>query len=145
MNQGLRYPLIGIGVRLVLRFIPILFFGEDVYVHIHDNLEAEHLYFHLMKEQGILFDAGKGAVMEGVMNGIPRQFFRSGFTIIGLLYWLFPSFWAYQINDLLIRFLAFLFTYEMARGGFGLENRKSFLLALIYTVLRYSPFMVFPF
>ena len=99
MNRSL---FLSIGILIVL-FLPILLLGEDSYILLHDNLDSEFIYLHLLKVSNNLFTLNDSGVLTQVFNGLSTKSIHSEFSFIRVLFYLFPSFWAYVINSLLIR------------------------------------------
>jgi len=88
---------------LLLFFLPILILGEHSWILIHDNLDSEFIYLHLLKVSSNLFSHGDSAVVSQIFNGLSTKYFHSEFSFIRVLFYLFPSFWAYIVNSFLVR------------------------------------------
>lgn len=92
-------------ILLIICFIPIFIQGERSWILVHDNLDSEFVYLHLLKQSNNLFPFNSSGVVPQVFNGLDANFFHSEFSFIRLLFWLLPSFWAYVINSLLVRII----------------------------------------
>ncbi|OIN60228.1 DUF6044 family protein [Arsenicibacter rosenii] len=100
---------------LGLYFLPYLLLGEDAYVTIHDNLDSDFLYLHILKISRTAFAMDPMAVVPNMMNGIPRAALRSGLNLeVVLFYWL-PSYTAYVVNLVLIRLTGFIGMWLLLR------------------------------
>ncbi len=122
--------VIGSLLGLVLFVIlPYLLLKEDAYIRIHDNLDSEFIYLHLLKMQGLLFDTD--AVLPNVMEGIPTRFFHSERSFTRVIFYLFPSSWAYVITSVLVRIVGFIGMYILLRDYLLKENK---FLQILFSV-----------
>ncbi len=125
MLKSIKFPIQNIkdtklffvsGIALLFIFLfPYIYLGIGSYLTIHDNLDSEFVFLHLLKSTGLLFGFDGNTIVPNVMNGIPRSFFHSEFSFIRLLFLIFPSFWAYVINSVLIRMIGFMGMYLFAK------------------------------
>src|SRR5947208_951262 len=106
--------LSGLAVMAVILF-PYFYLGKNSYLTIHDNLDCGFVYLHVLKIAGLLFGFNGDTIVPNVMNGLPRSCFDSEFSFIRVLFYLFPSFWAYVINATLVRIIGFVGMYVFAR------------------------------
>jgi hypothetical protein len=58
------------------------------------------------------------AIIEQVMNGLPRFCFPSGLNIVMFLFLIFPPLIAYLVNDFLVRIIAFIGMYLLLKKHF---------------------------
>jgi hypothetical protein len=87
--------------------LPFLILGHQSYITIHDNLDAEFVYLKVLKDQGVLMSSGN-AIVEPVMNGLPRNVFRTPYNVLSVVAQLTDPFTAYVSMFILGRFLAFI-------------------------------------
>lgn len=80
---------------LLVQALVFLFFGEDSYIAIHDNLDIHITDYQLLKSQNAFFS--QDAVIP-ILGGISRDFLLSELSLYSLLYLLFPTFTAYIIG-----------------------------------------------
>jgi len=93
-------------------FLIYIINGENSIIKIEDNLDSEILYRLLPKESGTLFSISNDAVVPQIMNGLKRNSLNaSAFNFITLLFALFPPFWAYLINFIIAKSIAFTGMY----------------------------------
>jgi len=93
-------------------FLIYIINGENSIVKIEDNLDSEILYRLLPKESGTLFSISNEAVVPQIMNGIKRNSLNaSAFNFITVLFALFSPFWAYLINFIIAKSIAFIGMY----------------------------------
>lgn len=115
MNRSERnYLLIALAL-LGLYFFPYCWLGEDAYLILHDNLDSDFLYLHLLKLSGMAFTTDPTALIPNMMNGIPRAALRSGLNLEVLLFYWLPSYTAYIVNFILIHLTGFLGMYLLLR------------------------------
>ena len=121
--------------------LPFLILRQNTYLIIHDNLDGEFVYFHVLKLAGELFSFHSNTIVPNVMNGIPRSCYHSEFSFIRVLYAVFPSFWAYVINALFVRVIGFFGLYLLNRDYLLKEQRYSFqvLIAFIFALIPLYP------
>lgn len=90
---------------LIIFFFPVFILGEQSWILIHDNLDSEFIYLHLLKQNNNLFSLNNSGVVPQVFNGLDRNYFHSEFSFMRLLFFLLPSFWAYVLNSFLVRLI----------------------------------------
>jgi hypothetical protein len=90
---------------LIISFSPIFILGKQSWITIHDNLDSEFVYLHLLKESNNLFSLNEGGIVPQIFNGLSTKYFHSEFSFIRVLYYVFPSFWAYVLNSFLVRLI----------------------------------------
>jgi hypothetical protein len=122
------------GLLLILSYyIPYFILKENSYVIIHDNLDSEFVYkviasrFPFEKKYDI------------IMNGLPSFCLPSKISITQLFYYFLPPFYAYLINDILVKIIAFI-------GMFFLIDNYIFIKRHRYIIFLISfSFCVIPF
>jgi hypothetical protein len=90
---------------ILILFSPTFILGEESWVLIHDNLDSEFVYLHLLKKSNNLFSLNGTGIVSQVFNGLATDFFHSEFSFIRVLFWLLPSFWAYVLNSFIVRLI----------------------------------------
>lgn len=83
-------------ITAVVAFIfilPYFILGSNAYVRIHDTLEGEWIWLHLLNETHTAWDFDPQAVVEPVMNGLPRSAFPTGISVNMLMVSLFGTYW----------------------------------------------------
>ena len=78
----------------------------DIVVYRHDNLDSNIVLYKLLADTGTFFSTNS-TVIPNIMNGVPRVVLPSEFNVVSLLYYLFEPIYAYIINEMLIRLIAF--------------------------------------
>jgi len=90
--------------------------GENSVIKISDNLDSEILYRLLPKQSGTLFSISNDATVPQIMNGLKRNCLNaSAFNFVTLLFFLFSPFYAYLINFIIAKSIAFLGMYLLLK------------------------------
>ncbi|MGH1338223.1 MAG: DUF6044 family protein [Aureispira sp.] len=127
------YYILAVGIVSVL-FVHLPFFilGEQTYLSVHDNLDSDFIYNHILKISGQLFNWDSDAPVRNVFNGLPRSYFHSEYSFVRVLFYFLPSFWAYAINSVFVRVLAFVGICLLARDYFHLRTSKDLFLVFLF-------------
>ena len=119
-----------------------IFFGENSYVAVHDNLDLFVGHFMAMKHSGTFF-AHNATVP--ILGGITRDYLSSEFSLYNILYYLLPPFAAYMCGYFLKILIAEFSVYVLAKdiyGTHGSWNRYrpiAVVCGLIYGLLPLFP------
>ncbi|RYU79030.1 DUF6044 family protein [Hymenobacter persicinus] len=138
LASRLRTPLAGAVLGLLLFLLPFLLLQERSYVLIDDNLDAELSVPFLLTRHHVALDYRPTAVVEPIMNGLPRNALRPGLSATVLLFGLLDPLPAYLMHEALVRLLALLGLYLLLRRHFLREpdqRRLAAGLALAWAVL----------
>lgn len=131
-------------ICLIILFVYISHFfilGKDTYVLIHDNLDSFFTYYSILARSH-LFLTSSDTVVPVIGNGILRYGYPSGFSLITLLFCIFPSFNAYALNCIVLHFTAF-FSMRAFLRYFSRSTDDCFLVApvsLCFALLPFYPF-----
>ena len=82
--------------------------GSNSYVRIDDNIDHEFVFIKQLLASGNLLGFNLNGNIEGVMDGIPRYFYRSGFSLTFLIFYLFPPFVGYVIHHAIVHLVGFI-------------------------------------
>lgn len=132
-------PFVSIGV-VVMTLVPILLLGEASYFTVHDNLDSEFVYKRILLESGKAWDFSSEAVVQSVMNGIPRAGFRSGLDIPLLLFVFFSPHVAYILNYVIIHAVALVGMTLLLRTHFITDSRHRWITWTVAAVFAVIPF-----
>ncbi len=77
---------------LFCQFSVLIFYGEDSYIGIHDNLDIHIVDYQILKLNNAFFAHD---ISLPLLGGISRDFLASEFSLYALLYFLLPNFAAY--------------------------------------------------
>ncbi len=124
------------GISIIfLFFLPYIFLGEDSYVIVHDNLDAAVPAYKFISESNMLFSPNISSV-EGIMGELPRLAHPSEMDFITWLYYWFSPWFAYLINLILIRVIAFASMFLLLLKLTKEQNtRTSLFLLTFFSVL----------
>lgn len=123
-----------------------LFFGENSYIAVHDNLDLFMGHFQAMKKWGVFFGH---QVQVPILGGITRDYLSSEFSLYNILFWLLPPFAAYMCGYFLKILIALFCVYALARDIYGRlpgqkENWKRYRAAAVCCGLIYGLLPLFP-
>ncbi|SEH05287.1 DUF6044 family protein [Candidatus Venteria ishoeyi] len=127
------------GVIIIIPYIFWLILGENSFVFIYDNLDSEFVYIQSLLESGNLFGFNLNGQIEGVMNGIPRSFYRSGFNLTFLIFYISPPFIGYVILHFLVHIIGYIGMYYLLKRHFLVNNQFILVTAsLFWGLVSYS-------
>src|ERR1700741_927955 len=134
-----KYLLGALGVLLIY-LSPNLFFQEQARYLIHDNLNSNVAWYKNLAESGKMFAPSLDSVPNS-LGGIPRGCYPSEYNILHLLYLVFSPLMAYNINIVLMHFIAFFSMYVFVRKYiFNYEKEwASILVSLVFALLPFWP------
>ncbi|RJP85531.1 MAG: hypothetical protein C4518_15620 [Desulfobacteraceae bacterium] len=136
------YILIICLVIIGLYISPYLILGESVHIRIHDNLDANFVWYKVLLENDVVFAPGN-ILINQFMGGIPRNCFPSEFNFTLLWFWLFGPFAAYVFERVLIALVGFCGMYLLLKKHIIPEKNCSIIqagVALIFGLLPFWPF-----
>lgn len=102
--------IIGVCAVLIYTF-PWIWNGESSYIRVHDSLDSLMIYYKIIGEQNFLFAKNSTLVGPIFLNGLPRISYPNELSTVTLLFSIFDPYWAYVLNQILIRLLAFFGMY----------------------------------
>jgi hypothetical protein len=134
-----QYSILAFVFVALILLVPVAFLGENAYVIIHDNLDSELVYLQMLKLSGQMFGLNPSPLVPNVMNGIERGFFHSEFSFIRVLFYIFPPFWAYTFNSLLVRAIGFWGVVVLGRIYFMVGGGNKWGLPLVAAMFALMP------
>ncbi|UOR07243.1 DUF6044 family protein [Hymenobacter aerilatus] len=126
-STPLRWALL---VLLVL-LVPTWLLGEHAYLTIDDNLDSELVAPYLLPRHDVLLDYRPTAVVPPLMDGLPRNALRPGLSVTMWLFAWLPPLPAYLLHALLVRVVALLGFYALARTHWLRHPPDAILAALL--------------
>lgn len=145
-SQLNRLAWITTAVVSLLHFLPYLLLGNNAYVRVHDTLEGEWIWLHILKETHTAWDFDPQVVVPNVMNGLPRSAFPTGISLNMVMVYLFGTYWGYVINRALVHIIGFVSMYTLLRRHYipGTERRYIVIfISLLFSLIPvYSAFGV---
>ena len=97
-------------IIILLYTVPYWILGPESNIRIHDNLDSNIANMKMLLDSGHIFSSND-TVLQNVFNGIPRSVLGSEFNIYLWLVFFFGPLSAYIINQIFIRFIAFVGMY----------------------------------
>lgn len=129
-----------LGIFAVLAYaLPFIIQGDDSWIRIHDCLDDKIAHLRMVIGSGALFDHNKTLP---ILYGISRSEYIFEYTITTFIFALFPSYWAFVINDTLVRIIAFCGMY-MLLSQYVIDKDKyqqKFLSSIISICFSYISF-----
>ncbi len=116
-----KYFFIGLIIIIIPNIIWAIL-GENSYVLIHDNLDSEFLYVQQLLHSQNLLGFDLNAKIQGVMEGVPRFFYRSGFNFTFIIFSLFPPFFAYLVLHLIVHTIGYIGMFILLKKNFIQKN-----------------------
>jgi len=115
---------------LILYLLPLLLYGENLYIRIHDNLDITIPTLKILANSGMIF-ANSIAIIPNMMGGLPRLVYGSEFNYLLWLFVFFKPFTAMLINEIVIHCVAYLSMVLFLRR-FLREKEVDFKNAIIH-------------
>lgn len=91
--------------------LPYLILGHDTYIRIHDTLEGELTWLHLLKSSGYMNSLSNDIRLEHLMDGLPRNVMPAGYTLFAQLCNGLDIFYGYIFAQLLFRWIGYASMY----------------------------------
>jgi hypothetical protein len=139
-------PLYRALLWLVVFMLPLVALGPRTFILLHDNLEAEVVWAHLLAKLHLALAHGPTVVVPPIMDGLPRAALRSGLSVTIFIFHLLPAapLAAYLLHEALLRVVGLLSMYWLLRR-YGLARPEqrglAAAVALLWAVLpAYSIF-----
>ncbi|MDW2885353.1 DUF6044 family protein [Exiguobacterium artemiae] len=136
-----RQELVGVGAGLVLvlcYLLPLIWFGEQAHIRIHDNLDSNVVWYKNLVESGSVHAGLQDTVPNLVGGNVSRNAFVSEWTGIVWLYEWFTPYTAYVISQTLIRIFAFLGLYFLLRDQLKLQLPRH-VIVLVSVLFAWTP------
>ncbi len=123
--------------------LPLIVFGDQINILIFDNLDSNVVWYKILAESGMIF-APNDAIIPNMMNGLPRLSYGSEFKILLWLYYFFPPFTAYIINEITMHIVAFVSMFLLANRylvpkKLCYRNTIVYFLAIVFALLPFWP------
>lgn len=125
-------------IVFVLHFLPYILFPGDAYIRIHDTLDGEWVWLHILNETHTAFNFNSDTVVQPIMNGIPRSSMPTGLSATMLLVTIFGTYWAYVINYGIIHLVAFISMYTFLKWYWQQHKNQELTDAILSTIIYIS-------
>ena len=124
---------------LFIYILPYIYFGEDSFVLIHDNLDGKFVLKKILAESDKLFSSNT-IIIDQFMS-VPRVSLGRELDFTLLLFYFFEPFNAFVIDQILIRLIGFYGMYLLLDRYVFYSKSKHFssAVALMYSLLPFYP------
>jgi Protein of unknown function (DUF6044) len=135
---------IGFLIWTVSFFMPYLILGKGAYIRIHDTLEGELVWLHILKVSGYMHSIPNEVILQNLMHGLPRNVLPSGFTAIANLCWVFDIFYGYILGQFIFKTIGYVSFYLFIKRYMTLnyinEYGIVFVCLLLMSIQFFTPF-----
>ncbi|MDP3588694.1 MAG: DUF6044 family protein [Sulfuricurvum sp.] len=100
-----------------LYLFPLYFFGQGTQVQIFDNLDIVFPVLKTLTSSGLIF-APSDTIVPNMMGGLPRLVYGTEFNVYVWLFYYFPPFTAFAINETIIHLGAFFSMFVLLNRYF---------------------------
>lgn len=125
-----RKAIIIVIVVLLAYFLPFILQGDRSVIGVHDQLDSSFSHYLILANEGKTLALDPNTPVNGIMSGLERMYFPSGFNFIAILCMLFKPFTAYLINFILVHLVAFFGMYFLLTKHF-LPDKEDQTICLI--------------
>ncbi len=129
-----------VGLILFMQAAVFLYYRDNSYIAVHDNLDLFVAHFRIMKLNDAFFAHG---VELPIVGGLDRDVFGSELSLYNILYYLFPSVTAYFIGYALKIAMGLFSTIWLAKDIYKADYRKYRPLVIV-TGTAFGLLPVFP-
>lgn len=124
----------------------VVYFGEDIYIAVHDNLDSNIAWYKMLKDNHLFWAHG---VTVPFLGGIDRNYLPSELQVYAWLYMIFPVFYAYVAGGVLKVVIAIVGSIYLGKVTLGQkfpEHKNIVLLCgFLYSLLPTFPASAFGF
>ncbi len=124
----------------LIQFSPYFLLGQNAYVRIHDTLEGEWIWLHVLNETNTAWNFDNQTAIPQIMNGLLRSTFPTGLSVQMVLLSVFGTFWGYVINKLLVLSIGFLGMYLLLKDYFIKNQNFRYIVILCAALFVALPY-----
>jgi hypothetical protein len=138
--ERLKQPFTLALLFLLVYLSPNIFFADHARYLIHDNINSNVVWYKILSDSGMLF-ASNNSIVPNVLWGIPRGVLPSELNVNVLLYSFLSPLTAYNLNIILIHFIAFTGMYKLLTS-YVFKNTypiHAAFLSLSFAILPFWP------
>lgn len=121
-------------------FTPYLYWGEDIYMPVFDNLEANLSWIKMILDAGVILPPN--ATIDQVMNGIPLAAVYGVYDVNLLLFYFFGIFAGYAISKFLVALIGFFGMYLLLKR-FIVSDMPLYIPTMVALLFSLLPFWSF--
>ena len=122
----------------ILYFLPIIFLGENAYILIPDNLNADFFIKYLLSEYNLIYSLDSSKIIPRIYSeGLALKFLSPRFFIGDTFFYLLGNpFNAYILNAISVRLIGFFSFYFFAKSKFkNVKYNHLILISLVYSLI----------
>jgi hypothetical protein len=130
--------VIGVGI-IIIYFSPYIVLLENSLIGIWETLDSSVAAMKMVVDTGWYPD--RKIVMDNVMNGLSINLFPSKINFIFFIHYILPPFFAYIINEFIVRIIAFIGIF-LLMDKYVISNQNRFLtftLSIIFSIIPFMP------
>lgn len=106
-------------VVLVLFLLPQWLCGQDTTIVVQDMLDSDIAHRTLLAKSGMLWTRDADAIVPSILGGVPRGCLASGIKPDVMLYAWLPPYYAWNVHDTVVRFIALAGALRLAKTWMG--------------------------
>ncbi len=118
-------------ITLCYYFYPLVCWGENAVVRANDCLDGDFVYRIALAKSHTIFALDPMTPVNNIMNGLPRACLPSGLNIYQWIIFLFPNFYGFLINFLIIHIIGFFGMFIFLRNHILKQSEQKPLALLV--------------
>lgn len=126
----------GLLLLLVLH-VPEFLLGDNSFIQVYDNFDGEAVIYSVLKHSKHLLCLNLDHNLLVFNNDIKTSYLPSSFNFINIFYLLFSSIWAFKLNALLVRIIAFYGVFKLMIEYFKIDN--TLLVIAVSLIFAFLP------
>jgi hypothetical protein len=124
----------------LLQLLPYFILKECTHIPVNDTLDVYVPQYKLMGTDAFAFCDYNRPVPQ-IMNGLNRDLLVSDLNVVTILFLILPAFWAFTVNLLLIKVIAFAGMFLLLKNHFRfLTVFQSSVAAFLFSCIPFFPF-----
>lgn len=124
----------------IVFWLPYIILGTDAYIRIHDTLEGELVWLHILRQSGNMHSLSNDIVLSHLMGGLPRNILPSGYTLIANLVNIFGMINGYILGQFLFRCIGYISFYYFVKKYLRIEHLSEWTIVLASSILMIMSF-----
>lgn len=129
---------LGASIVSLYFLLPYLILGKDGYILFHDNFDVLLIYFDVLKQNELLLAIDGDTPIPNFLYGLETKWLVLGFSLIRVIFFLLPSFWAYVFNTVIVHLVGYFGVLFLIREYFKAtyqNNNYSVWIAILFATL----------
>jgi hypothetical protein len=131
-----------LGISAVFAYVyPWVLAGESGYIRIHDSLDSHMAWIKILTESNFWFASNLSQVGPIAEHGMPRISYPRELSVITWIYAIFDPYWAYVVNQFVLRIVAFSGMYIFLKSIIQPDqNARSLIVFGVSLCYAFLPF-----